>query len=61
MRDLRPAQEVEIAGSLSDGLPGLTHKAKLPLLRSILRAGHTHGRGAHLIYSNIDNALQQDA
>ena len=37
------------------------HKAKLPLLRAILVAGHAHGRGTHLIYSNIDIALQRDA
>ena len=58
---LRPAMEVEIGGSLSEGLLGVAHKAKLPLLRSILLAGHAHGRGAHLIYSNIDIALQRDA
>ena len=59
--ELRPALEVEITGSLSEGLPGLVHKAKLPLLRSILLAGHAHGTGTHLIYSNIDIALQRDA
>jgi len=59
--ELLPAQEVEIAGSLSDGLPGLSHKAKLPLLRSILHAGHAHGRGTYLVYSNIDIGLQRDA
>ena len=39
----------------------MVHKAKLPLLRSILLAGHAHGTGTHLIYSNIDIALQRDA
>ena len=48
--ELRAAREIEITSSLSEGLPGLVHKAKLPLLRAILVAGHAHGHGTHLTY-----------
>ena len=58
--ELRPALEVEITGSPSEGLPGLVHKAKLPLLRSILLAGHAHGTGTHLIYSNLHTNLNSN-
>ena len=59
--ELLPAEEAVITGSLGEGLPGHAHRAKLPLLPRILHAGHAHGTGAFLIYSNIDIALQREA
>ena len=48
-----------LTGSLADGrLPGVKHKLTLPLLPRILAAGHAHGSGTYLIYSNLDIALQ---
>ena len=54
--------QVPLTGSLADGrLPGVKHKLTLPLLPRILAAGHAHGSGTYLIYSNLDIALQLGA
>ena len=44
--------------SAVDLLPQFKHPARLPFLQQILYAGWLHGKGGHLVYSNIDIGVQ---
>ena len=49
---------VQMNISAVDVLPQFRHPVRLPFMNQILYAGWLHGKGKHLIYSNIDIGVQ---